>query len=150
MNPLFKLVLVVISSCVLTSCGVMFGGSRYNGHVIVKNHRDAEIYVDGKMIGKGFGDGSFKRNRALVVEVRQPGCPTKTQHFSKAFRGGNFTLSVLSWGLPGLIIDLSTGASFKPEHRLDPTVSRIDIKNFAFTVNYDECPADSEITAKGN
>jgi hypothetical protein len=40
-----------VFSTSLTSCGVMFGGSKYQGTIIAKDHPDADIYVDGQKLG---------------------------------------------------------------------------------------------------
>jgi hypothetical protein len=103
------------SSILFTSCGVMFGGSKYNAHITVKDHPNAEIYANGEKMGNGEVSGLFKRNQPLTIEVKQDKCQPKTTNFNNAFRTGNFILSVFSWGLLGLGVDLGTGAAFKPD-----------------------------------
>lgn len=136
---------LVMLSTLFSSCGVMFGGSKFSASIIAKDHRDAEIFVEGKKIGKGTAIGLFPRRKPLTVELRQEGCEPLSKTYPVAFRGGNFTLSVLSWGLVGLIVDLSSGAAFKPDHKVDPTIKRMTEKNFVFTVDYSGCP--NEVTA---
>jgi len=123
----------------LNSCGVMFGGSRYQGTIIAKDHPNAEIYVNGKKMGNGQVIGLFDRDKALNVEVKEQGCETKTQVFNKRFRTGNFILSVLSFGLVGLITDLATGAAYKPNHKSDPAVQKVSDKDYTFTIALPEC-----------
>lgn len=55
--------------------------------------------------------------KSLVVEVKEAGCENKTQTFVNTLRTGNLILSAFSWGLIGLIVDLGSGASYKPEHK---------------------------------
>ncbi|MGL2964618.1 hypothetical protein ACSVH2_12420 [Flavobacterium sp. RSB2_4_14] len=126
-------------SLVMSSCGVMFGGSKYNGTIKVKDHPNAEISVNGQKLGNGQVTSLFPRNKPLVVEVKQEGCPTKTQTFETAFRTGNFILSVFSWGLIGIGVDLGTGASFKPAHRSNSAIKKLTDKNFEFEVDYSDC-----------
>ncbi|MCF6130611.1 hypothetical protein L1S35_13080 [Flavobacterium sp. AS60] len=139
MKKRISIVALLLSMTVLlNSCGVMFGGSKYNGTIIAKDHPNAEIYVNGKKLGNGTATSLFPRNQALTVELREPGCETKTQTFAKAFRTGNFILSVLSWGLIGLAVDLGTGASYKPDHK-NPAVKKVSTKDFTFTVDAPVC-----------
>lgn len=55
----------------LNSCGVMFGGSKYQGTIVAKDHPNAEIYVDGKKMGNGQVTALFPRNKELNVELRR-------------------------------------------------------------------------------
>ena len=105
-----SIVALLLSMTILfNSCGVMFGGSKYNGTITVKDHPNAEIYVNGKKLGNGTATSLFPRNKDLAVEVRESGCETKTQTFNNAFRTGNFILSVVSWGLLGILVDQHIG-----------------------------------------
>ena len=130
-----------MGACVvlLNSCGVMFGGSKYQAQIVAKDHANAEIYVDGQKLGNGEATGLFPRNRPLNVELKQEGCPPQTQTFNNTFRTGNFVLSLISWGLVGVAVDLGTGASYKPDHVNNPNIKRLSDKNFVFTVDYSGC-----------
>jgi hypothetical protein len=130
--------LLLSMSILFNSCGVMFGGSKYQGTIIAKDHPNAEIYVEGKKMGNGQVTGLFPRNKELKVELREPGCETKTQTFNRAFRTGNFILSILSWGIIGLAVDLGTGASYKPDHK-NPAVQKKSTKDFIFTIDGPSC-----------
>jgi hypothetical protein len=135
-----SIVALLLSMTILfNSCGVMFGGSKYNGTITVKDHPNAEIYVNGKKLGNGTATSLFPRDKDLAVEVRESGCETKTQTFNNAFRTGNFILSVVSWGLLGILVDLGTGASFKPDHNSNPNVKKESTKDFTFTVDAPVC-----------
>lgn len=133
------IVLLLCSSIIFSSCGVMFGGSKFTGSIVAKDHPNAEIYVDGNKLGTGTAVTLHPRNRPMVVELKQDGCEPKTQTFHNTFRTGNFILSVLSWGLLGIAVDLGTGAAYKPDHLANPSIERMSDKNFVFTVNYDGC-----------
>jgi hypothetical protein len=121
----------------------MFGGSRFSGSIMVKDHPNAEIYVNGNRIGQGTVVGVFPRNRALNVEVKQEGCDPKTQTFEHSFRGGNFACTIFMFGVFGILIDLGTGASYQPGYRNNPAVEKMGVDNFAFTVDYSGCAIDS-------
>jgi hypothetical protein len=131
--------IVTLLSFTLSSCGVIFGGSKFSGSIIAKDHPNAQIFVNGNKIGQGSAIGLFKRNRPLTVELKQEGCEPKSQTFDNTFRGGNFVLSLITWGLLGAVIDLGTGASYKPDHRHDHAIQKMSDKNFAFTVDYSGC-----------
>jgi hypothetical protein len=117
----------------------MFGGSKYNGTIKVKDHPNAEIFVNGQKLGSGQATSLFSRNQALVVEVKEEGCPNKTQTFDKSFRTGNFILSVFTFGLIGLGVDLGTGAVYKPAHDSNSAIKKLSDKNYEFEVDYSDC-----------
>jgi hypothetical protein len=132
-------VITISTSVLLSSCGVMFGGSRYNSNIEVKDHPNADIYANGEKIGTGEVSTSFKRNQPLKIEVKQDKCEPKIQNFDNRFRTGNFILSAVSWGLLGIAVDLGTGASYKPDHKNDPSIEKLSDKDFKFTVDYSDC-----------
>lgn len=135
-----SILLLTLLAVICSSCGVMFGGSRYNGTIIAKDHPNAEILINDSKIGNGKGTGMYYRNEKLTVKVKEEGCEPKTQTFNRAFRTGNFILSIISWGLIGLGVDLATGACYKPDHKHDPAIQRISDKEYIFTVDYSGCP----------
>lgn len=139
MKKIYLIATLTVCTLSLHSCGVMFGGSRYAGAITVKDHPETEIYVDGNKFGTGNANGLFSRNRPLSVEVKENGCEPKTQTFDKSFRTGNFILSVISWGIIGMGVDLGTGAAYKPAHDSNPNIQKISDKNYKFTVDYSEC-----------
>ena len=140
MKKRFTVIALSLSMLIfLNSCGVMFGGSRYEGTIVAKDHPNAQIYVDGQKMGNGQVTGLFPRNRALTVEMKEDGCDTKTQTFNNAFRTGNFIISVISWGLIGIGVDLGTGASYKPDHKNNPAIQKVSDKKYTFNVDYSDC-----------
>lgn len=139
----FLKVLFITLPCLFlfSSCGVMFGGSKFIGSVIVKDHPDAKIYVNGASVGQGTAIGRYPRNKPLIVELKQEGCEPKTETFYNTFRTGSFIMTFLTWGLLGALVDVATGASYKPDHKFNPAIEKLDMKNFVFTVDYSGCPA---------
>lgn len=133
------LAIALAGATLISSCGVMFGGSKYNGTIIAKDHPNAEIFVNGQKMGNGQVTSLFPRDKTLFVELKQEGCPTKVQNFDKRFRTGNFILSLLTWGVAGIAIDLGTGASYKPDHVSNPSVKKNSDKDYTFSVDYSEC-----------
>lgn len=123
----------------LNSCGVMFGGSKYEGTIIAKDHPNAEITINGEKKGNGSVTGLYLRNKPLVVEVKEEGCDSKTQTFDKTFRVGNFILTAISWGLIGIGVDLGTGASYKPDHVNNKSVEKVSDKKYNFNIDYSGC-----------
>ncbi|MEN9322568.1 MAG: hypothetical protein RIT03_383 [Bacteroidota bacterium] len=139
MKKISLLTAIVFITLTMNSCGVMFGGSKFNGTITVKDHPDAEIYVEGKKLGNGEATSIFPRNKPLVVEVKEQGCEPKQQTFEKSFRTGNFILSILGFGIIGIGVDLGTGASYKPAHDSDQNIKRLSDKNYTFLVDYSKC-----------
>ena len=139
MKKISIIALLLSMSILFNSCGVMFGGSKYQGTIVAKDHPNAEIYANGKKLGNGTATALFHRDQPLVVEVKQEGCETKSQTFDKSFRTGNFILSVFSFGLIGLAVDLGTGASYKPNHKKNPEVQKVTDKDYTFNIDYSNC-----------
>jgi len=126
---------MMAGTMLLNSCGVIFGGSRYQGLIIVKDHPNATIYVNDEKAGEGQVTGLYKRNRLLKVEVREKGYDPLIKNFDNTFRTGNFILSVLATGVIGVGVDLGTGAAYKPDHKGNPNIQKLSTKNFKFTVD---------------
>ncbi len=134
---------ITLLSFICSSCGVMFGGSKFSGAVAVKDHPNTEIYYNGNKIGKGTSIGLYPRNQPFTVTLKQEGCESKTVTYNKTFRTGNFILSLFTWGLVGAAIDLGSGASYKPDIKNNPGVEKTGDKNFIFHIDYSECPTSS-------
>jgi hypothetical protein len=117
----------------------MFGGSKYQGTIVAKDHPNADISVDGQKIGTGTSTKLFKRDRTLVVTLEEEGCEPQTLTYDNTFRTGNFILSALTWGVIGIGVDLGTGAAYKPDHKGNPAIQKLSTKNFNFDVDYSEC-----------
>ncbi|AKA35273.1 MAG: hypothetical protein CMH48_01870 [Muricauda sp.] len=125
---------VLFLSFQLTSCGVMFGGSRYNGTFIAHGRPNADIYINGEKAGQGQVTKMLKRDRPVKVEIKEEGCEPITKNFDNTFRTGNFILTVISWGILGIGVDLGTGAAYKPDHRNNPSIEKLTDKNFRFSI----------------
>ena len=141
-NLLSPMAYLLLMSVMLQSCGVIFGGAKYNATIVAKDHPKAQIFVNGNNIGQGTAFGLYDRNDPLVVELRQEGCETKVQTFDKTFRTGNFIASIITWGLVGIVVDLASGAAYKPNHISNPAIEQLSIKDFKFTTDYSGCPTD--------
>ncbi len=126
---------VIFLSSQLSSCGVMFGGSRYNGTFVANGRPNADIYINGEKAGQGEVTKLLKRDQPVKVEIKEDGCEPVTKNFDNRFRTGNFILSVITWGIIGLGIDLGTGASYKPDHRNNPSITKLSDKNYKFSVD---------------
>lgn len=142
-NYLKAVGLGVLCTFGLSSCGVMFGGSNYYAHVIVNDHPEATILVNGEKIGTGKANVLYPRKESFEVEITQEGCEPIQQTYFNEFRTGNFVLSVVTWGLLGLGVDLGTGASYRPDLDRYPTVTkRLDMNNYAYFIDYPNCPVE--------
>jgi hypothetical protein len=133
-NKITIIAVLLSVSIAMSSCGVMFGGSKYEATIVAKDHPNADIYVDGQKIGKGTASGRYKRDKSLTVELREDGYANTTQTFENRFRTGNFILSVVSWGLIGIVVDMGTGAAYKPDHKKNPAIEKVTDKEYIFTV----------------
>ena len=133
-NKLLSVVLVA-TILFLSSCAAMTRTSTYNAN-IKTNNPNAKIYANGEMIGTGQAKGTFKRNNDLQITVKEEGCEDYTKNITKKF-GVGFVF--INWGLAGLIVDIATGAAYKPNYNIHPEVKKVDLKNFDITIDNKNC-----------
>ncbi|MGZ2369782.1 SHOCT domain-containing protein [Ancylomarina sp. YFZ004] len=151
-----RLSLLFLSSILLSSCGVIIGGSKYYAHVTVEDHPYATIKYDGKT--KGNGQTIFlapRKNAAYFsITVKEPNCDEQTFDFTeRSFRGWTLAGTIVTWtgvigGVPvpwGLIVDGASGSFWKPSIH-ESGVSKIDYKNFHYSLNYTGCPDNYKAT----
>jgi hypothetical protein len=132
-----------------SSCATIVGGSRYNAHIRVPKHPQAAIIVNGKLCGTGFANVKIKRSKAnkLSITVKDLGCDSLTVNYvSRTFRGGALVGTIFGWtglynGIPlpwGAIVDLSTGALWKPSVK-EEGISKLSYKDYFYLINYEGC-----------
>ena len=133
----------------LQNCATIVGGSKYNAHVLIKDHPQATISYKGEFKGTGGATIQAKRKEAnkFSITVAEKGCAEQTVNFSsRSFRGGAFVGTVIGWsgllsGIPlpwGAAVDLMTGSLWKPDVN-EPGVSKTDYKNYTYLINYTGC-----------
>jgi len=165
---LLKLLLSTIFVVFLfSSCATIFGGAKYNAHVIVNGSPGAKITYNNRYIG--YGTASFKVNRKdankVTIAVQENGCEEQIFHYTnRGFRGWPFFSSLILWTsfypgtniiLPwGVALDFVTGAVWKPDV-MEQGVMKMDYKNFQYIINYiPECDrteiAPTKITQNQN
>jgi len=140
MIKIYKVFIFFSVAFLLSSCGVIFGGSRYSASVIARNRPDVTVSVNNGMVtGKGNAMGVFMRKDPLMVNVTANDCLPQTWFFNPKVRTGNLILSVLGFGLTGAIVDMVTGACYQPNFKGDPMIQRVSRKEFVFSVDYRGC-----------
>lgn len=130
---------LVLMPAVLQGCGVLFGGTHFNGEVVVRNNPSVNIRVEDRFVGRGTALGRFSRGRPLKVQLQQEGCEPQQVVFPNRVRTANFLLSFLTWSVLGAVVDVVSGASYKPDHKNNPNVTRENYKTFVFVVDYTGC-----------
>ncbi len=133
-----KLVIASVLLC-FTSCALIIDGTKYKGKIVVENHPKAEIFFNEQKIGEGTAVSKFKRNKKLIINVKEEGCETKQIVYPTRFKPGLFIVSAVLWGGIGGGIDAATGASFEPNFKKDSTIQKVNSQNFIFKVDYSEC-----------
>ncbi len=140
-----SLVAIIAIAFLASSCATIAGGSKYWAHVYVPNHPTAEIIYEGRQIGNGMATITVPRAKAktLSFTVHEKGYDEATYSFKRnLFRGWAFAGTILTWtgsigGIPipwGVLVDVATGALVKPDHRHEAGVSKLDYKNFKYTL----------------
>jgi len=145
-----KFVVLFLFSIYLSSCGVIIGGSKYRAHVTVENHPNAVISYEGN--NKGMGQAQFLAPRkyadSFSILVNEQGCDEQRFDFSeRSYRGWTLAGTLVTWtgviaGVPvpwGLIVDGTSGSFWKPSIH-EEGVSKIDYKNYHYSLNYTGCP----------
>jgi len=154
LKKITKTALIVLTGAVLCSgCATIVGGNKYYAHVTVNKYPTASIYYNGEL--KGYGSVTFKAPRpeanAFSLTVKKENCDDQTFNFrERSFRGWAFVGTLVTWTglsvnggpwLPipfGVIVDAATGAFWKPDI-MEKGVSKIDYKNFTYTLEYTGC-----------
>lgn len=153
-------VLLISISC-LSSCATIFGGARYNATVVVNNKPNATIIYQGENVGRGKAYISVKRKEANKFSfiVKEDGCEEQKYSFrSRTFRGWALFGSLITFTgtinavpvLPiGAIIDVSTGAVWKPDV-YEKGVIKQNYKNYKYLVDYTKSCQPENATANLN
>ncbi len=83
----------IIPTLLLTSCGAIFGGSKYNANIVVENRPNATITYNGKIVGHGSAVVPVKRSDANKFQFTvNENDQEQTFVFKKRrFRGWAFT-----------------------------------------------------------
>jgi hypothetical protein len=140
MIKIYKVLVFISVAFLLSSCGVIFGGSKYSASVIARNKPGVTVSVNNGMVtGKGNAMGVFMRKDPLMVNVTAPDCLPQTWFFNPKVRTGNMILSFLGFGMVGVLVDLATGACYQPNFQGDPMIQRVSRKEFVFSVDYRGC-----------
>jgi len=132
----------IACSLSFTHCATICGGSKYYAHVVVNDKPNAKIMYEGYLEGTGKAVISVKRADAkrFAFTVQQEGCSEQRYQFkSRTFRGWALAGTLLTWTygpIPiGAIVDLSTGALWKPNVH-ERGIKKMDFKNFRYNVDY--------------
>lgn len=140
MKKIYLFLCFIALSSLLSSCGVIFGGSKYSASVIARNKPDVTVSLNnGMATGRGNAMGVFMRKDPLVVNVTSPDCTPQTWFFNPKVRTGNLVLSFVGFGMVGVLVDLVTGACYQPNHMGDPMIQRVSKREFVFSVDYRGC-----------
>lgn len=151
MKPIFINLIIFVLSIYFSSCATIIGGSKFNADVTVSNDRNVKIIHQGREVGTGFARFQVNRKDAdkFSFTLRKEGCKDQVYTFkSRTFRGWAFCGSLATWTFiingvvpvpVGFIVDLATGAFWKPNVR-EPGVIKEDYKNFKYLITFDDCP----------
>jgi hypothetical protein len=147
-----------LGSLLFSSCATIFGGTRYNAHVVVNNRPSAKIVYQGEIVGTGSTMISVKRKEANKFSfiVKEDGCEEQKYNFKyRTFRGWALFGSIITWtvsidGIPvlpaGVIIDWANGAYWKP-NAYEKGIIKQNYKNYKYLVDYtNSCKLDKPST----
>ncbi|MDR2351247.1 MAG: PEGA domain-containing protein [Endomicrobium sp.] len=108
MKKHFLVVLLLILSFTLTSCALMFNGTRES--VSIKSLTpDSKIYIDGNYEGRNSVSANLKRNQNHSIIVKKEGCKTESINVGNHVQAGWVVFDVLfNWS--AFLTDAITGA----------------------------------------
>ncbi len=118
-----------------SSCAAMFRTSSYTA-TIETGDPSVKIYSRGELIGTGKVTKTFKRKNDLSITLKKDGCEDVVRNFDKKF-GIGYVL--FNWGLAGLVIDIATGAIYKPDHNGYKEITKIDLTTFEIDLKDWKC-----------
>jgi len=102
-----KIFAVIVASLYFTSCATLFKGTSEDIN-FGSNPSGAEVWIDGKMMGKTPINFQLVCKKTYVIEFKYEG-QTKTVNLNNHVGAGWILLDVLA-GLVPVIIDAATGA----------------------------------------
>ena len=151
MKNLFYILVLLGISGIFSSCATIVGGSKYVARVQVPDHPNAKIQYQGNFQGTGVASFKVKRKNAdkFSVTIKEDGCEDQTKNFTqRQFRGWAFFGTVVGWTgftkgsyipLPfGVVVDLATGALWKPDVN-EKGVVKVDYKHYLYQIDYSGC-----------
>lgn len=136
------LIISFLMSLSLCSCATLVGGAKYNAKIVVSNHPDAKIIVNGQYEGTGETNVILKRRKAnkLEITVQKDDCePETTKFIRRSFRGWALAGDLLGLGLISTIVDISDGSLWKPCVK-EKGVRKENYDNFVYTIYYKAIP----------
>lgn len=130
-------------------CALITGTTHYIANVEVENENNAAIIINNEI--KGYGTASFEwpRSKAdeLCITVVEEGYKPQVSNYTrKEIRLGSFLFDLVFPGLPGLIVDATSGALYEPEvikkeynsYMYNKITKKIDNKNFLYKIRYEK------------
>jgi hypothetical protein len=108
MKTTFNLFLTVMLVLSLSSCAVLFQGTKERVNIISET-TDAKIYVDGNYVGTGTTSVKLKRKEDHIIVAQKDGYKSKTIPLDKQFQVGWVFLYVFVNPF-AIITDAPTGA----------------------------------------
>ena len=129
---------VAMAVVCFNSCATLTGTQDYTARVIVENSPNAAIIVDNTI--KGYGETEFAWKRAnankLSITVEEEGYKSETISYNRnSFRTFPFLGNIILGGIPGIIVDLVTGAVYEPDIT-EKNITKIDTKTFLYKIYY--------------
>lgn len=106
--------LMITSSLLFQSCATIFSGTK-DRIVVTTTPPNADVYIDGKLVGKSGQDIILKRkfSNTREVNLRLDGYEDLNFGIDQKTAGA-YWLGIFGLGLP-MIIDIGTGAALKPK-----------------------------------
>lgn len=150
MKKIFSLVIGVL---LLNSCATIVSTANYTAKVVIENSDSAAIIVDDEIKGYGTADFKWKRANAdnLTITVVEDGYKSQTVCFNrKAFNALPFLGNIISWEIPGMAVDLVTGAMYQPDET-ERGIKKMSNNVFLYKIPYkreaikEEHPENQEI-----
>ncbi len=87
MNKIISLFLTAVFIFSLSSCAIMFNGSKKRVN-ITSNTPASKIYVDGELVGTETATVKLKRKQDHTIVVKKEGCKSQTVALDKEFQLG--------------------------------------------------------------
>ena len=137
MKRLILLGITAIVVCCFNSCATITGTQNYTARVFVEDSPNAAIIVDNNVKGYGFTEFQWKRAYAdrLTITVVEEGYKKETFNYNRnSFRTLAFLGNLIIGDLPGMVIDLLTGAVYEPDET--ENIKKISTRIFEYRIRY--------------
>lgn len=107
-----KLIIVALAVSLLPGCASLFSGNSDEIHINSVD-RNADIYVNGRLVGRGNATQQVSRGQRHEIRVEKAGCQATTAQTGRSLDARTFVGCLLDFCILTVPVDLAIGGALK-------------------------------------